>query len=117
MQPLSRSGLHFALHLSLNSVLFDVFIQNRRYPLCCEARSFRTQRLFCALSTSEPLVFSIQTLFHAPAEALKARDARKLTLIFDGWEASAAAQQGFALPRDTTLWLVIGRASLPASRV
>ncbi len=32
MQPLSRSGLHFALHLSLNSVLFDVFIQNRRYP-------------------------------------------------------------------------------------
>jgi len=41
----------------------------------------------------------------------------KSALILDRWEASAAAQQGFALPRDTTLWPVIGRASLPASRV
>jgi len=32
MQPLSLDGLHFALHLSLNSALLDVFMQKSATP-------------------------------------------------------------------------------------
>jgi hypothetical protein len=58
-----------------------------------------------------------QDFVHQPPRECGESSEEKLALIFDRWEASAAAQQGFALPRDTTLWPVIGRASLPASRV